>query len=168
MLSKAEYDALTKQLAKCSPEQRRGLALRLMALGAMTTSIPTRDKSEADWLLDGFKWVLSQRGIPLGRGRTVAGLIKVYEAARPEIVAYLDHAIPDLKPPERVALGRLIGRCLAQYVQSFAELSLQMLLQNTQKIPQAVDRAFPGYVEAGLLPMIFHGRRESVMGGSDG
>jgi hypothetical protein len=78
-------------------------------------------------------------------------------AAWSSAVGYLDDFVADVKPvrhpdDDRAALTALTLRCLASDMQlRNVEVTPKKILDNLQRLYTAVDAAFPGYIEAGLL-----------------
>lgn len=58
--------------------------------------------------------------------------------------------------PRRLWYYQLFARLLITRLKAAeAPVTLRLVLQSAEKFPTALDRAFPGYVESGLLFMIF-------------
>ncbi len=61
----------------------------------------------------------------------------------------------ELKAAEKLLLGRIAARVLADLlVESQSGLSVQRMFWNVDRIPEAIEAGFPGYLESGMLRML--------------
>lgn len=67
-----------------------------------------------------------------------------------------------LRPVERAQLARVTARALAKHLEygGTQELRIKQLYQSSDKVVEALNAAFPGYVVAGLLSMVIKRRRK--------
>lgn len=107
-----------------------------------------------DWLLEGLTAELRRRGIWLRNGTIPNNLIpaaygKSAENVRQRLLAGTRGS---LRSVEKVALARVGAEALAEYlIAAKVPVSLKTLLGAVGKLPLALDDAFPGYWEEGLL-----------------
>jgi hypothetical protein len=156
----AEFARVCAELPKLTPAQLEQVRLRA---GFLAGTSGTRDATPAlvhapeddDWLLRGIEAELRRRGV-LGRGRVPAArLVPDWAArsakARADLLGYLRSGAGGSARDE-AALGRLAARALADYLaRGRVPVGPKTLLANVDKVLSAIDAAFPGYLEAGLL-----------------
>ena len=110
---------------------------------------------QQDWLLEGFTRELRRRGLWASSGALPVKAFPTDWTAKTEIVrTHLLKGYNGNKPRavELVALGTLAGQVLADYlVKVQVPLSPKTLLGAVEKVPLALEYAFPGYWTAGLL-----------------
>ena len=110
---------------------------------------------QQDWLLEGFARELLRRGLWASSGALPARVFPADWAAKAEVVrTHLLKGYNGNKPRavELVALGALAGQVLSDYlVRAQVPLSPKTLLGAVEKVPLALEYAFPGYWAAGLL-----------------
>ncbi len=147
-------DEVLARLPSLSAKEREIAGHRLLALAV--TDVP---KNEPDWLFDGIIKELQRRGI-LGTYRVTlrdagesAQTYSYYAGAVK--TALLEGIRYKPKPPELISLGALAARALADDLEHGpAPISLKVLLRNTDRIPSAVEKSFPGYLGCGLLGQV--------------
>lgn len=106
-----------------------------------------------DYLLEGLCQELRRRGA-LGREKRLpARLIpQGYAEKAADVRDYFAKHLGTLSAGELSALGQLMGEALALYLEKRGvPIAPSTLLNNISKVPTAVDAAFPGYLEAGVL-----------------
>ena len=121
---------------------------------------------QEDWLLEGVLTELERRGRYSNRGQfklkntgTFAGVsTKLAEVRR-----LLEKAAPNISPSQKKYLGEVVAEELANYLSTpylvdgkivVRELSINSMLSNIHLAPEAIDRAFPGYMAAGMLGLV--------------
>ena len=120
----------------------------------------------SDWLLYGFQSELKARGL----GATIPSAFRIksmrsfkaYGPKSEKIREALELAVPDLSMPEQVALGIIVARALANYISAWTELSLESMLHNVGRTMEALDSAFPGYLDAGMLGHLLKSKRTNL------
>lgn len=123
---------------------------------------------QSDWILDGILTVLQERGL----GETIPPHFAIrktksfsgYETQADRVRRLLDNAMPDMSLTEHKLMGILAARSLADYISSWSEdnneVTLARLLQHVSQIPTALNRAFPGYIESGVLTFLLRRQRD--------
>lgn len=143
---------------------RKKISVQLNVRGGVGAPGTVRPSRRDDWLLDGLLHELRKQGLlpststpPINR--VSPGYAAAAEAVREELSRAFN---PALRPPEAVALGRLVASALVSYLRRREiTASPRTLLNNVDKALVAVDESFPGYLRAGLLRMCWsvgHGR----------
>jgi len=162
-LMKTVLDALPR----LSPEQRSEVRGKLRALDAMDGgsrirqfSIPDPEHfSNRDFVFDGLMMELGDRGLISSAAIPALKRSKCYKVYSSKVspVAELlfdpKHGIPN-QTTIRLALCRLAAKCLCDDVLRWATLSPSLVLANVDKIPEAIEKAFPGYLSNGLLKQL--------------
>lgn len=116
---------------------------------------------EDDWLLEGLALELKRRG--LGSGNLVKvlrlQLPKNYAETSIEMQGFLRRGCPqkEFTRAEKLALGALAGYVLAEYLLAAkVPVGPRTLVTNVGKIPQALEKSFPGYWSSRLLHFIWN------------
>lgn len=156
--NKTNYSRVCDALPQLTEAELEQVRLRLNHLSkGGTQSSPKRANSSTDddWLLAGIETELRRRGL-LGRGhlpapKIVNGWAETSATVRANVVRFMGGG--DVDRRECAALGTLLGRVLADYVTHHRRLTVspRTLLQAAPAALTALDAAFPGYAEAGLL-----------------
>ena len=113
--------------------------------------VPVEDE---DWLLLGVLHELTRRGLDgrvfrLKSTGSYAGFASQSERVREVLML----AAPDLTAVERRALGRVAAKALANYI-TWTAVTRDSLLTYISRVPVAIDAAYPGYLEHGMLKMV--------------
>lgn len=160
----SDYQHILAKLPALSRTELKEVRLRASALLSMSTDT---SEAEDDWLLYGVGHELISRG--MGKLPPTSVLVtlndyKTYDKQAETLKAFLLHAVEGtgaaLHRNERRALGCICARSLAGYITSFSEVSLATMLRYSAKMPQAVDRSFPGYLASGMMRFLLVDRRE--------
>lgn len=117
-----------------------------------------RVNSQAETLL----WKTVQELIPSTRRLSLDDFMKAYNGQKHNVIKYaaradvmqdlLDRAAPGAKRDTRMALRVLMGRSLIRWMQHTDKpVSGITFLNNFDFLEYAVDRAYPGYIAAGML-----------------
>lgn len=155
--------ALKQQLSNLPPEELKQLRAYIGARLQFVTEAPPATKGSGhaypgDYLLDGIAYELSRRGIAPMSGKSIPTRVLPadYPNQSAETREYLEHLLPALKPADRVALGRIAAYTLAEWlIKVHIPVALRTMTSNVRKMPAALDDAFPGYLSAGLLSMVW-------------
>jgi hypothetical protein len=161
-MKKDEYQDLLEKLPELTQEQMADIRRRVRFL--------KEDKSngvpEQDWLLDGILSVLKERGLEpvlpspfrIRNSRSFGG----FETQSDRVRNFLDIAIPNMNVMEHKILGRLCAIVLAKMLDEWPiEVSLDHMLFHISRIPEALDKSFPGYIESGMLHLLVRRRQDS-------
>ena len=153
-----EFARVCALLPTLTPAELEQVRLRVGFLGEPggepVAGRPARD-DDHDWLLRGIEDELRRRGLLGATARLPAAkLVPTWAKISLAVRADLDRAVARggrWRHPQ-VALGRCVARALASWlVAGRIRVTPRTMLQNVDKIMVALDDAFPGYVEAGLL-----------------
>lgn len=143
-----------KHLPKLSGKELEEVRLKVGALLALsgTSTGPTLSQ---DWLLDGITAELRRRGLWLRAYPIPHKLLPPeYQAKSEGVRAHLLRGLGAtvIRPVQRMSLGGLAASVLADYlVKRKVAVGPKTLLGNVEKVPGALEEAFPGYWEQGLL-----------------
>jgi hypothetical protein len=139
------------------PDELTAVRGRLQALGSLQPSKEAASPIE-DWLLEGIFSELNRRGLMAGRVplKRVKEIAPKYAVESERVRGLLMRGLR--RPPyvQLLSLGRVSARALADYLQSWASVSLQSLLQNAGKTPEALDASFPDYLSSGMLTYLIN------------
>lgn len=158
-VARPEFSRICALLPELTPAELAAVRLRAGFLGGGSGAAPAQeDHFTDDWLLRGLEDELRRRGL-LGRGRApVVRLVPDWAKRSAKVrtdllgfLGFLGRSGGGVKRSE-AALGRLAARALADYLAAGrVPVSPKTLLTNVDKVLLAIDAAFPGYLEAGLL-----------------
>lgn len=112
-----------------------------------------------DYLLDGLREALRKRNLRVNFSTETLERMKAYKqftGAAPAIAEWFDTLVPNMDRTSRLALSAIAAEALVLYVESFRTwpLGLQTLMYGYHLVPQAFERAFPGYAAQGWTPML--------------
>ncbi len=157
-------------LPKLDAEDLAKVSKHLAALKAAAPKT-TRKNDEVyhdvnnDWLLHGILRELDARGqgqlVPKGFAITKTSSFRGYAKHSENVRAWITRQVRrNLTKIEKLYLGDLAAGCLGDLIESWEHpVTMHMMLNNTSRIPEAIMRQFPGYVEAGLLSWILKGSK---------
>lgn len=154
----AEYKDIIAALPHLTSRQLLEVRKRVGALIAVTKAEQGAKEVADDWLLEGILAELRRQGLgtvipPLQQLKGLQAY-KTYSAHSVQIRFWCEEQIPHLTQVEKQAYGLLIGKLLAKYVARWAEVNLRVLLEQVKVVPEAIEAAFPGYAQAGLLKVV--------------
>lgn len=168
----AEFTDIISTLPRLSAEQLEEVRKRISALQALSgktagkiEAAPIQAADEFDYLLEGVLEEIRARGL----GPTIPGGFRIrklksfanYSEKSGRIKELLAKNLgPGIKRAEYRALGLILARSLARSLEVWTEISLDTMLRNIDKIPDALDQAFPGYLNSGLLHMLLKTQRK--------
>jgi hypothetical protein len=114
------------------------------------------DRPEADWLLQGFLQELKRRNQPAVAvdWRMIRSIAPNYEVRAQEVRDYFEDNLPGTSRTELQALGAVLGRALAVYIEPRMPVALRPLLTNVGSTSEALENSFPGYLASGMLPLL--------------
>jgi hypothetical protein len=147
-------------LPQLKPAELTEVRNRLQFLGT-----PDETPGTDDWLTEGIVSELVRRGLlrkqqdGFWRRSAPKGYSANAEVQREFLIDASRKDLPGrvclpLSIQEKYALGRVVGRALADYLANTPGFGLKVMLQNINKIPEALDASFPGYVAAGRLSLL--------------
>lgn len=108
---------------------------------------------EEDWLLRGIVIELGRRGLDNRPFRIKkATSFANYQTQSENVRELLLQAAPGLSAVRRFALGEVAGYELAGYLR--LEINRDTMLTNISRVPEAIDKAYPGYMASKLLHLV--------------
>lgn len=146
------YQSICEELPSLTRKELDDIRKRC-ALLMQNQSIRSDAVEEQDWILEGILHECQHRGIYVGRSFHIkrtgsfAAFITKSEALR-ELLA---ECAPGLTPVQRVALGQVCARELANYLR---QPSFQSMMNHVHLIPTALEEAYPGYMQSRLLSLV--------------
>jgi hypothetical protein len=147
-----------KLLPKLNASELEIVRVRVAFL-AGTASTPNK---ENDWLLEGVTEELRRRGLWMRRYAVPAKLLPSGYQEKSRVVR--EHLLKGLgsrklRPVDGLLLGRTAASVLADYlIHAKVPISPKTVLNNLDKIPVALEAAFPGYWASGMLGFCFQAR----------
>lgn len=144
-----------KRLPLLSAAELLQVQQRIVALGCLTVQAVAAPK-DFDWLLAGITSELRQRGLWAQKVIPARIVPSRYKEEAPLIRSYLlEGWSPTPNAPranELTILGTLAANALAERLRrAQVPVSVKTLLNNVDKVPAALDDAFPGYWSNKLL-----------------
>lgn len=155
------FQDLLAKLPGLSADELKQVKARVDALLSLAGAAdPAYDD---DWLTAGLFSELERRGLlssKAPRQRLLKSVAtKAFYTKSAELRRLLtDRAGATLNTAELYALGRVAARALADSFYN-TPVALKTLMMNIDKVPAALDAAYPGYLEAGLLRMVIRAKR---------
>jgi hypothetical protein len=160
-MEEQDFQRVVEFLGKMTKAQLTEIRRRTLSLisGKEEGGVANRD-----WLLDAVLEVVRERGL----GHAIPPNFRIrktssfggYETQADRVRMMLSEAIPDMEVTEERAIGVIAVRALADYIAPWSEVTFDSLLHNVAKIPEAIDAAFPGYLQAGMLSFLLRDRRK--------
>lgn len=155
-----DYESIIGSLPSLSKTQLAEVKKRATALASLSRSLEVEQSpvEDEDWLLHGVLSELRRRGLDhrpfnIRNPASFAGFSTQSASVRETLVL----AAPDLTAVQRRVLGEIAAYELARYLQSWKkapEINRETMLRYISRVPEAVETAYPGYLEAGLLSLI--------------
>ncbi len=107
-------------------------------------------------MLRGILREIERRGLEVHPGFRIKkmGSFASFATKSERVRELLEKTVPNISLTQRRYLGELSAYCLCDYVvwKGFSkDVSLSVLLERVDFIPHALERSFPGYLEAGAL-----------------
>lgn len=157
----ADLDEVLKRLPKLAAADLDKVALRITFLRGGTPA--KNSASEYDWLMEGFLVELRKRGLWTGNSAPKKLISYQYLEKAAEVRAFLLQGLGrgKLSAPEQLLVGALAGAVLIEYLsKAKVNVTLKVLLLNVDKVPTALEAAFPGYWSAKLLAFCLTSKKE--------
>jgi hypothetical protein len=160
------FQTLLCQLPTFSQDELKQIKTRVSALLGSDAAVPIEDEFKLDWLTEGILHVLKARGLMIGNLplKQIKRMAPTDYAARCTRVRdfLLKRESPAFQGPALTALGRKVAEALVEHIMSWNTkgkgIGLPLVLACIDKVPEALDAAFPGYLESGLLYLIVRPR----------
>lgn len=145
-----------RALSALSLDQQLAVQAKLQALIALQGG-KAAAPVEGDYLLAGIEGELRRRGLLAPEERIRSQKISPdYRRKSVAIRALLESRIELTRGDARAALGALTARALADYMEVMHQpVTERQLLLHIHLAADALDRSYPGYLAAGLLPLVW-------------
>ncbi len=111
------------------------------------------DRDPTDWLLHGFMTELKGRNMwtksfsELGMQRYYRKFVK----SSVELREYFEEAIPGMSRREKMLLGAMLAKALANDLSKWAKVCLESMFSNVELIPAIINKELPDYLRTGFL-----------------
>lgn len=142
-------DAEFRRLEACVAARR--------GVGRLVNQSTAPGAGGVDWILVGIEEELRARGLLGRRARLPVDVVcpKYRRLVAPATTTLREALGPAAREAEVAALGRLVGECLAYYLErrNIPVCARAMLLHSVDAVA-AVDAAFPGYVGSGQIGLL--------------
>lgn len=154
------FQSITSALPNLTKKELEDIRRRCVIL--LQSKQSTRQNiEEDDWLLYGVGQELKYRGLEDGerfaafRIKNASSYSGYLEKAR-AVRTLLEECAPNITTVERRYLGEIAAKELARYIDTWknTDVSRDSLLHHIDKIPVALQRSFPNYLESKLLGML--------------
>ena len=160
------YLKVIELLSKLSSEELEKVRLHIIArpdyIGRSKRKNVNLQEVNDDYLLSGILHEMEVRGmqdlIPSNFYIKNKSSFNSYWEGSKSVREHLELKLINMNTSERLILGRICSRSLAKEVIQFAPIGLDSMLNNVRKIPEALDKSFPGYIEAGLIGFLLQVR----------
>lgn len=147
---------ILKVLPSLTPENRALIARTIKALDAVEP-VEALDR-KYDWLLNGIFFELDRRNLVNVRPSMVhlkkLPGYKTFPDKADAVIKLMERQLPMMTDLNWRQLGLTCASSLARYLEHKVALSLNIMINNVDKIPVAINASFPRYMEAGLLHLI--------------
>lgn len=155
-------DDIIAALPRLSAKERGEVQLAIKMLGALDGGPSPADTTVAsdDWVLSGIATYLVRRGlIPERTGihdLRRRDAYKQYLTKLPSLMGFLTKLEYDnkLTRRHRVTVSFLCARSLGDILEKRNYFSVGAMLSQIDKMPEALDQAYPGYIAANLFGFI--------------
>jgi hypothetical protein len=165
-----EFKGFTGRIPSLTASQRKVVFAHLKELGTAAPAAKAEraaDELREDWLASGIAYAAHSRGlISKPDPYLMTFLVSAFAAFRkkaPEARALLLSGFPS--PPakaQRDMLGRLAADALFFFAGRLSGPPLAAVLYNIHQVGEAMERSFPGYVTAKLLPVLTSSRSHNA------
>lgn len=130
----------------------------LVYAGKADTYGETSSPVKYEWLLDGLRAELKERGLPSNTPSGVVARLREYKEFEKAAVTH-EPWLRSLVPANATrtliaALAALAGRCLARHINEFRPVTLTALLHHYELVPDAIENSYPDYIKNGWLLLI--------------
>lgn len=161
-------------LPKLKTAELGEIAIALKALAAMdniSSVMPSGTPiARGDYLIESIAQHLAQLSLIFEGSRAVSQLQHTtaygpYKNKRPDLEPFLDRLARSLGTKGNRHMPQITFLCavaLADFLKARNILSVGAMLTQIDKIPEALDSAFPGYIEAGMFGFILMNTRKGI------
>lgn len=143
----SDLQEIIRRLPKLAPKELEQVRQRIQLLGGASSS--PKKAEQQDWLLDGFASELNRRGLwarqlKLNNPIVPSNYPQKAEGVRAHLLEGFDKERPRMV--ELVALGQLGAQALVDhFIRIRVPVSPKILLNNVEKVPEALENSYPGY-----------------------
>lgn len=143
-----DYDELKKAIPLLNQSEIKDLLNRCKLL-------LRREVDTDDWLLDGIVYQLRLHGIIVPSFDKIKNLndYRAFSEKSDSLRALIEEQGISSKIEKR-QIALICAECMIEYLKGFTDVSLQNIMRFVDHLPQALERAFPGYLSSGMLPFI--------------
>lgn len=157
-LPRPDYSQIISGLSSLDRAQLEEVRRRCAYYLQHRSSSPEPVEDE-DWLLAGLFAELSRRGLEQRTNFQIKKPVSFagFQITSAAVRVVLLQACPGTTAVQRRALGEVCGYELAKFIESWSHpqvICRDTLLRHVGKVPDAIDRAYPGYLGAGLLSVV--------------
>jgi hypothetical protein len=153
------------QIQKLLPQLTKAEKKQLRALLTSFAGEETKPSTRAGWLLSGIIHELNRRGTSYGvRGvelDKMVGRLKPEHVKITDVESRLEHKLELAlrrmpSPTELFSLGRVAAEALANTIERIPNrpVTMRTMLYSVPEMFEALDAAFPDYLNAGMLGML--------------
>jgi hypothetical protein len=140
-------------------------ARAIQSLGGVVPAA-THNAAHMPWLLEGITEELKRRRLNVGMPVHRITELKQYKNEFEKVHRHIGSWLLIAFDPKKTGLGRtelfavscVAAESLARFVGKFAPVGLHNLLHHYGRVPEAIENDFPGYAQAGWLPMLLQRR----------
>lgn len=152
MSTKITYDQVKQAIPDLSAREIKDLYNRVKVLLKAEPAV-----DDTDWLLDGILSELRGNGIYVPAFSKIKSLpiYSSYAEKSEQLRTVLEKQGVATKIEKR-QLAIICSKCLIEYLKSFTDVSLHTMLLHIDYIPQALERAFPGYLSSRMLTFLLN------------
>lgn len=154
-------DDIIAALPRLSAKERGEVQLAIKMLGALDGGpSPAEPTLSEDWVLSGIATYLARRGLIPERSGVHdlrrRDAYKQYLSKLPSLMGFLTKLEQDNKlgKRHRVTVAFLCARSLGDMLERRNYFSVSAMLSQVDKMPEALDLAYPGYIAANLFGFI--------------
>ena len=124
------------------------------AINIRKSAKPKQMQANKDWLLEGFIDLLTRRGLIITDGELLRKeAYQTWCKHLPRVLDWLEslEKTQGLSVDDRPKLALLCAQAMADYLEARDLFKVATMLSQSDRIPEALDCAFPGYISCGLL-----------------
>ena len=119
----------------------------------LESSTPPNPGDRAGVFFSALRFLLADAGIKISPRLPQSAVWKSQVAVA---LAFVEKTTPGLNKVEFLALAHLYAAALIEFTVQTCHLSPRFAVRMVGRLADAVNLAFPGYAEAGLLPKLVH------------
>lgn len=141
-------------------DEEAGWALEALRVRGVVARQAHAQPQPRDWLLDGFVDMFIREGLltaqfadsDLPKREAYRTYLKKFS----RVMCWLNdlERTQGLSVDDRPMLASICARSMAEYFREMGLFRVSTVLSQIDRLPEALDRSFPGYVGAGVLGMI--------------